>query len=154
MKLFPVVSVLAGAVASVLGQTIELGYPTDGTVLSLGQNFTAQVIQPVSTHHEVHHESTDQSGWFQESMASCIQVGIALAMDSCTNGVCPQPANELGDVLYAGPWTPTPHNPGGFYQNFTFQVSQYMSTGPAIFTLTHLCLLGVCYFASLFSSVR
>ncbi|KAF8549699.1 hypothetical protein OG21DRAFT_1365425, partial [Imleria badia] len=121
--LFPVVSVLVGAVASVLGQTIELGAPTARTILKPGQNFTAQIIQP-------------------GSIASCIQVGIALAMISCTNGVCPQPADQLGDVLYAGPWTPTPHYPGGSYQNFTFQVSPYMSTGPAIFTLTHLCLLG------------
>ena len=52
MKLFPVVSVLVGAVASVLGQTIELGYPTAGTVLSPGQNFTSQVVQPVSTQRD------------------------------------------------------------------------------------------------------
>ena len=49
MKLFPVVSVLVGAVVSVLGQTIELGFPTDGTVLSPGQTFTSEIIQPVST---------------------------------------------------------------------------------------------------------
>ncbi|KAF9226919.1 hypothetical protein BS17DRAFT_776339 [Gyrodon lividus] len=123
MKFFSVAAFLATAVASVFGQTIELGYPTSGTILTPGQSFTAQVIQP-------------------ESMASCIQVGIALAMDSCSNGVCPQPADQLGDVLYAGPWTPTGHSQGGFYQNFTLQVSEYMSAGPAIFTLTHLCLLG------------
>ena len=57
MKLFPVVSVLVGAVVSVLGQTIELGFPTDGTVLSPGQTFTAEIIQPVSTQHSVHHAS-------------------------------------------------------------------------------------------------
>ena len=79
-------------------------------------------------------------------MASCIQVGIALAIDNCNDGVCPQPTDQLGDVLYAGPWTPTAHNPGGFYQNFTFQVPTYMTPGPAIFTLTHLCLLGVGFF--------
>ena len=53
MKLFATVSVLVGAVASVLGQTIELGTPTDGTVLCPGQNFTSQVIQPVSIQYEV-----------------------------------------------------------------------------------------------------
>ena len=54
MKFLPVVSVLVGAVASVLGQTIQLGAPTDGTVLEPGQKFTAQVIQPVSTHYGTH----------------------------------------------------------------------------------------------------
>lgn len=87
-------------------------------------------------------------------MASCIQVGIALAVASCNNGVCPQPANELGDVLYAGSWTPTAHNPGGFYQNFTLQLSEYATAGPAVFTLTHLCLLGVCCFPVRFRETR
>ncbi|KAG8219050.1 hypothetical protein J3R82DRAFT_4806 [Butyriboletus roseoflavus] len=123
MRSFTVISVLAGAVASVLGQTIELGTPTNGQVLYPGQNFTAQVVEPVS-------------------MASCIQVGIALAIANCNNGVCPEPTNQLGNVLYAGPWTPTAHAPGGFYQNFTVQIPEYTTTGPAIFTLTHLCLLG------------
>ncbi|KAF8119433.1 hypothetical protein EV363DRAFT_1384175 [Boletus edulis] len=129
MKLFPIVSVLVGAAVSVLGQTIELGAPTNGAVLHQGKNFTAQVIQPAS-------------------LASCIQVGIALAIDSCNNGVCPQPADQLGNVLYAGPWNPTAHSPasGGFYQNFTLQVPTFMNTGPAIFTLTHLCLLGAAPF--------
>ncbi|KAI9569275.1 hypothetical protein HD554DRAFT_2020670 [Boletus coccyginus] len=117
-----VVSVL-GVVVSALAQTIELGTPTEGTVLHPGQSFTSQIIQP-------------------ESMASCIQVGIALAMNNCNNGVCPQPTDQLGAVLYAGPWTPTGHAQGGFYQNFTLQVPEFMSTGLAIFTLTHLCLLG------------
>lgn len=78
-------------------------------------------------------------------MASCIDVGIALALNSCINGVCPHPAHGLGSVLYAGPWKPNTLLPGvGFYQNFTFQLSQYQPAGPAIFTLTHFCLAGVC----------
>jgi len=47
MKLIPVVSVL-GAVASALGQAVAIGAPTDGTVLSLGQQFTAQLLVFVS----------------------------------------------------------------------------------------------------------
>lgn len=78
-------------------------------------------------------------------MASRIDVGIALALNSCTNGVCPKPVQALGSVLYAGPWNPSILQPGvGFYQNFTFQLSQYQPAGPAIFTLTHFCLAGVC----------
>ena len=82
----------------------------------------------------------------QDSIIGCIEVGIALAIDSCNNGVCPQPQDQLGSVLYAGPFTPTGHGSGGFYQNFTLQVPDYMTPGPAIFTLTHLCLIGVCSF--------
>ncbi|KAH0840309.1 hypothetical protein J3R83DRAFT_1320, partial [Lanmaoa asiatica] len=79
--------------------------------------------------------------WF--SMASCIDVRIALALNSCTDGACPQPTQGLRSVLYAGPWNPTILQPGvGFYQNFMFQLSQYQPAGPAIFTLTHFCLAG------------
>ena len=90
----------------------------------------------------------------QTSIASCIEVGIALAIDSCDNGACPQPQNQLGYVLYAGPFTPTTPYSDGFYENFTFQVPEYMSTGPAVFTLTHLCLLGVRLFLDHFLSTR
>lgn len=47
MKLLSICAVVASAVLSVLSDTIELGYPTDGTVLPINQNFTAQVILPV-----------------------------------------------------------------------------------------------------------
>lgn len=76
-------------------------------------------------------------------MSSCIQVGIALAIDNCQNGICPAPADALGSVLYAGPWTPESHPPSGSYENFTVTLPSYLAEGPAIFTLTHLCLLGV-----------
>ncbi|KAH7916230.1 hypothetical protein BJ138DRAFT_1121895 [Hygrophoropsis aurantiaca] len=124
MKFFSTVAVLVGVAATALAQTIELAYPTDGTVLTPGQNITAQIVQP-------------------ESMASCIQVGIALALNACENGVCPDPAQELGAILYAGPWTPTGHQVGGFYQNFSVSIPMFLQgAGPGIFSLTHLCLLG------------
>ncbi|KAH7911454.1 hypothetical protein BJ138DRAFT_1150657 [Hygrophoropsis aurantiaca] len=72
----------------------------------------------------------------------CTEVGIALATTSCSGGSCPQPSARLGSVLYAGPFNPTAHATGGFYQNFTVTIPDYMTKGPAIFTLTHLCLLG------------
>ncbi|KAG1794676.1 uncharacterized protein HD556DRAFT_1369227, partial [Suillus plorans] len=75
-------------------------------------------------------------------MASVIQVGIALGIDNCENGPCPDPADGLGSVLYAGPWTPESHS-DGYYQNFTVTLPSYLTEGPAIFTLTHFCLLGV-----------
>ena len=142
MKLFTFALVLATAIASSLGQLIELGYPTNGVVLTAGQDFTVQVVQPV---RPLPTRSTDYRVLMnlQGSIASVIQIGIALAVDNCNNGVCPQPTDQLGEVLYAGQWTPTGHAQEGFYQNFTVQISEYMTKGPAIFTLTHFCLLGV-----------
>lgn len=141
MKNLLITIILVFAVAFGCGQTIELGYPTDGSVLKRGKNFTAEVILPVSDILMRHDLVVTYS--YQISMASCIQVGIALAVDHCS-GTCPQPQSQLGEVLYAGPWNPVTPKPGyGYMQDFTVQVSQYMPKGPAIFTLTHLCLLGV-----------
>jgi hypothetical protein len=121
--LFKCLAVFAAAISVTLAQTIELGFPQNGDNFTPGQEVVAQVILP-------------------QSIESCIQVGIALAIDNCANGSCPNPADVLGSVLYAGPWTPESHPPGGFYQNFTVTIPSYLATGPAIFTLTHLCLLG------------
>ncbi|KAG1802355.1 uncharacterized protein BJ212DRAFT_1470182 [Suillus subaureus] len=121
--LFKYIAVFAVGISATLAQTIELGFPQNGDNFCPGQEVVVQAIQP-------------------ESLASCIQVGIALAIDDCVNGSCPDPAEALGSVLYAGSWTPENHPPGGFYQNFTVTIPSYLAEGPAIFTLTHLCLLG------------
>lgn len=47
MKSFSVCVVVASAVLSALGDTIELRYPTDGTVLPINQDIAAQVVLPV-----------------------------------------------------------------------------------------------------------
>ncbi|KAG2343540.1 hypothetical protein BDR05DRAFT_975843 [Suillus weaverae] len=125
--LFKCIAIFAAGISVTLAQTIELGFPQNGDNLCPGQEVAVQVIQP-------------------ESMASCIQVGIALAINNCVNGSCPDPAEALGSVLYAGPWTPDNYLPGGFYQNFTITIPSYLAEGPAIFTLTHLCLLGAAPF--------
>ncbi|KAG2068948.1 hypothetical protein BDR04DRAFT_1102343 [Suillus decipiens] len=123
--LFKRMAVFAAGIAVTLAQTIKLGYPQNGDNFCPGQQLDARVIQPVS-------------------MADCIQVGIALGIKSCVNGSCPDPADGLGSVLYAGPWTPDTHTIGidGPYQNFTVTIPSYLAEGLAIFTLTHLCLLG------------
>ncbi|KAG1870951.1 hypothetical protein C8R48DRAFT_670545 [Suillus tomentosus] len=39
--------------------------------------------------------------------------------------------------------TPEAHGPpDGYYQNFTVTIPSYLAKGPAIFTLTHFCLIG------------
>ncbi|KAH7923630.1 hypothetical protein BV22DRAFT_1015043 [Leucogyrophana mollusca] len=123
MKFFSVFTVLAASAAAAFGQTIELGFPQNGANFHPNQEVTVQVVQP-------------------HSMASCIQVGIALAINPCQNGACVEPATALGDVLYAGPWTPTNQGSGQFFQNFTVTLPSYLEKGEALFTLTHLCLLG------------
>jgi hypothetical protein len=54
MKSLSVCIVVAFAVLSALGDTIELRYPTDGTVLPINQNITAQVVLPVRYSPQMH----------------------------------------------------------------------------------------------------
>ncbi|KAI8079988.1 uncharacterized protein BX664DRAFT_303148 [Halteromyces radiatus] len=110
--------------AAVIAQTVHIRYPVAGTRIRIGRSFTAQIVKP-------------------NAVVGCTEVAIVLAIASCNNGVCPQPANHLGTVLYNGPFNPELHEiPGNPYQNFTMKVPQNLSPGPAIFTFTHLCLRG------------
>ncbi|KAI6013739.1 hypothetical protein BKA83DRAFT_4063157, partial [Pisolithus microcarpus] len=109
----------------VVGQLIELAYPTNGAVLHAGKNITVQVKQPLCT------------------ICQCGRLALPLAVDHCNNGVCARSTQQLGTVLYARPWTPIRHAQGGFCQTFAVQIDQYVTKGPAVFTLTHFCLLGV-----------
>lgn len=54
MKFLSACVVVASAVSSALGDTIELRYPIDGTVLPINQNFTAQVVLPVRYSPQIH----------------------------------------------------------------------------------------------------
>ncbi|KAH7926569.1 hypothetical protein BV22DRAFT_1008781 [Leucogyrophana mollusca] len=125
MKFLSTIAVLATAVASVVASTIELGYPVDGSALIPGHNVTVQVVQPVSAQYP------------------CLQVGIALAVNGCIRGVCPDPAKEMGAVLYSGAWDPKQQADGGVYQNFSVVIPMFLGgAGSGIFSLTHVCLLG------------
>ncbi|KAG1899998.1 uncharacterized protein F5891DRAFT_1173349 [Suillus fuscotomentosus] len=125
--LFKWIAVFAAGISATLAQTIELGFPQNGDNFCPGQEATTRLF----------------NRW--ESVASTVQVGIALGIDDCENGLWPDPADGLGFVLYAGPWTPESHGPPyayGYYQNFTVTILSYLTKGPAIFTLTHFCLIG------------
>ncbi|KAG2065656.1 hypothetical protein BDR04DRAFT_1082966 [Suillus decipiens] len=123
--IFKRIAVFAAGIATTLAQTIELGYPQSGDNSYSGQGLDAQVILPVS-------------------IEGCIQVGIALGIKSCVDGSCFDPADGSGSVLYAGPWTHDTNTPGidSSYQNFTVTILSDLAQGLAIFTLTHLCLIG------------
>ncbi|KAH7930621.1 hypothetical protein BV22DRAFT_1124664 [Leucogyrophana mollusca] len=126
MKFFSSAVVLAAVAASAIASqfSIQLGYPTPGTILFPGENVNVQVIQP---YH----------------MDPKIQVGIALAINQCKNNVCDDPSQKLGSVLYAGRFEPNVSIGLGYYQNFTVTLPDYIGSGPGILTVTHLVLTGL-----------
>ncbi|EIW76490.1 hypothetical protein CONPUDRAFT_111470 [Coniophora puteana RWD-64-598 SS2] len=124
MKLPSFLVVAAGFASSALAQTINIGYPTSGTTLHRGKSVTVEIQRP-------------------NSIMGCTEVGIALAVIGCSSASsCPSPSQQLGSVLYSGPFTPTGHGQAGYYQNFTVTIPDYLNPGPGLFSLTHLCLIG------------
>jgi len=104
-------------------QTIEIDSPTAGTILTRGKKMTIQIDRP-------------------NSIEGCQEVGIAIGIINCaTASSCPSPSAEVGDVLYAGPFTPTAHQ-GQYYETFTATVPTTMTAGAGQLNLVHLCLLG------------
>jgi len=106
MKLASFLTLASLAVSTALAQSIQIGFPYPNKPITPGSNITVMVIRPIT-------------------IDTAINVGLAIGMLKC-NLPCPSPLEELGDVLYAGAFTPhfpafpTPnHEP---QQNFTVTV--------------------------------
>ncbi|EIW76491.1 hypothetical protein CONPUDRAFT_158509 [Coniophora puteana RWD-64-598 SS2] len=127
MKFFSDLISVAFIAGSALAETIELAYPTTGTTITRGKTLTVEVQRPLAP-------------------MGCYELGIGLTITSCATALsCPHPeAGPLGSVLYTGPFNPTAHQQGGYYQNFTVTIpdTDFLATGPGLFVLTHACLLG------------
>ncbi|KAJ7134908.1 hypothetical protein C8R44DRAFT_977387 [Mycena epipterygia] len=114
-------------IATVWAQATELGSPLPGAILQFNTNFTVQLILPIS-------------------IEGSIDVGIAIGLLSCPTSeeaTCPPPADELGDVLFVGPFNPTLHPMAMFYENFTVTVpSEGFPVGRAQLTIARFHLVG------------
>ncbi|KAG2130180.1 uncharacterized protein EDB93DRAFT_85654 [Suillus bovinus] len=105
--LFKCIAIFTAGSYTTLAQTIELGFPQNGdTVTSTPVRlFNRLVLGFFFLSFMCHSEGccTTRNPWHQ--------VGIALAIDSCVNGLCPDPADGSESVLYANTWTPEPTSP-------------------------------------------
>ncbi|TFK27552.1 hypothetical protein FA15DRAFT_666227 [Coprinopsis marcescibilis] len=90
--------------ASVLAQGSFINNPKDGARLRNGQSFTLQVVRPMS------HQGS-------------IEVGFAVGLLPCISLPCPPPSEQVGRIMYNGPYRPQLQEiPGSPYQNFTFTI--------------------------------
>ncbi|KAN0124623.1 hypothetical protein V8E53_015752 [Lactarius tabidus] len=110
MKLASFLTLASLAVSTAFAQGIQIAYPLPNTTITPGCNITVTVVKP-------------------DFIDTEISVGLAIGMLQCT-APCPDPTEELGDVLYAGPFNPvfppptTPnHEP---QQNFTVTVPSFL----------------------------
>jgi hypothetical protein len=87
----------------------------------------------------------------QNSIQGSQEAGLAIGLFSCPNQTpCKPPSEEMGFVLYDGPYDPQLHEmPGRPYQNITVTIPPaYFLSGRALLTTSRFHLIGVSYFSA------
>ena len=87
----------------------------------------------------------------QDSLTNSQDVSVAIGLLSCAgrapSGTCDgiDPTEELGTVLFAGPYTPHLINSGSttLVQNYTVTIPNDFPSGPALLSVAHFVLVGV-----------
>lgn len=71
---------------------------------------------------------------------------MAITLAHCEDDPCEDRSQQLGDVLFTGPYDPTFPSPpqfgAGFYQNFSV-VAPSITSGLAALSVVHSALIGV-----------
>ncbi|KAH7929623.1 hypothetical protein BV22DRAFT_1056483 [Leucogyrophana mollusca] len=104
-------------------QSISIALPQEGANVTAGSDIIIQLDKPMS-------------------LTGSEEVAVVIGIESCPSGACAPPSEELGDILYNGPYNPQvvegAWNP---YENFTVQIPSTLS-GKAQIGVAHLYLLG------------
>ncbi|KAJ6604967.1 hypothetical protein B0H10DRAFT_2229276 [Mycena sp. CBHHK59/15] len=120
-----VLALLASCVVFAAAQNAQIDSPTDGTVVGLGETLTVQLERP------------------RFIGETSVEVGIAIAIQSCPISPCSPPSKALGTVLFTGPFTPAIHGiPSRPYQNFSVPIPDNFGTGRAQLSVSRFHLLG------------
>jgi len=110
-------------------QVVSIGSPSPNAVIAAGQPLTVEVFKP-----NAQSPSTD--------------VALIIAIAPCSNNHCPDPSQQLGSILYTGPFNPIAHpqDASGWkppYQNFTVTVPEGLQGGEqVVLSVTHFALIG------------
>ncbi|KAI0647684.1 hypothetical protein C8Q79DRAFT_1008099 [Trametes meyenii] len=127
MNVFILLSVFASLAAAQMAVILS---PPPQSTLSPGDQFVVDVDRP-------------------DTLTPSQEVSVAIGLLSCA-GIAPpgtcngvDPTEELGRVLFAGPYTPQ-LRPGGsdLFQNFTVTVPDNFPPGAAALSVAHFSLVG------------
>jgi len=124
-------SLLAVATTAVVAQTADIGAPADMTEVPAGSNFTAMIERP-------------------DSLTGSTEIAVVIGLLTCPEE-CPTPAQEMGTILYNGPFDPqftTAPGTGALppHQNFTLTVPASFPKGNAQMGVAHFALVGASEF--------
>ncbi|KAI1794785.1 hypothetical protein LXA43DRAFT_86793 [Ganoderma leucocontextum] len=91
-----------------------------------------------------------------DTLTNSRDVSVAIGLLSCVGrappGTCDgiDSAWQMGDILYAGPYTPlVPPDGANAYENFTVTVPADFQPGPAVLAVAHFTLVGALFWPSL-----
>ncbi|KAI8072321.1 hypothetical protein BC940DRAFT_138706 [Gongronella butleri] len=121
--LFYIVFLISCTLTLVQAQGINIMTPKPGERLTAGRLVTVQVVK-------------------NNHIIASTEVGIAIGIRACEGGQCPPPENQLGQILYTGPFDPQFHGPGPAYQNFTVTVPKSSTVGNANLNVVRFFLIG------------
>ncbi|KLO19797.1 hypothetical protein SCHPADRAFT_898371 [Schizopora paradoxa] len=103
-----------------VAQMVSFATPSPNQSLSPGENFIVQL------------DAADGLTGFEH-------ISVAFGIQSCAAGC----GNDLGNMLFAGNYTPTIHSAGEpMYQNFTLTVPSDLASGPSLLSVAHFYLIG------------
>ncbi|KAF8336749.1 hypothetical protein F5887DRAFT_565748 [Amanita rubescens] len=126
MKFLSVILLLAFPILS-LAQAVTIESPPAGASITQAGSFTVQIARP-------------------DTLTGSIEVSVAIGVTSCVSTPCPgfTADQDLGDVLYYGPYTPELYNGRTpEYENFTVSLPSGFPLGAAQINVAHFSLLGV-----------
>ncbi|KAF5348506.1 hypothetical protein D9756_009646 [Leucocoprinus leucothites] len=124
MKVFA--ALLASLAAVVSAQNVMIGAPSNGAQLTAGESTVVQIKLP-------------------PSLTSVTQVSVVIGIAPCFSNFCPPPSDQMGNLLYSGPYDPQRDPNSGsivIYQNFTVTIPSHIPEGPAVLGVAHFYLLG------------
>ncbi|KAG5957708.1 hypothetical protein E4U58_005702 [Claviceps cyperi] len=70
------------------------------------------------------------------------EVSVVISLASCPDGKCPDAGEDIGMILYTGPFNPQGTGPGGPQETFNVTIPDSFPTGAAELLATHFLLVG------------
>ncbi|KAG0701675.1 hypothetical protein DFH29DRAFT_925399 [Suillus ampliporus] len=123
---FPIKALVATTlmVASACAQNAYINQPAPGSNVTAGANFTVQI-------------------GMADSLSSFEEIAIVIAIQSCPTGQCFTVSEDMGTVLYEGPYNPQfGSEADDLYEDFSVQVPASFATGQAQLGLAQFSLIG------------
>ncbi|KIM73515.1 hypothetical protein PILCRDRAFT_829099 [Piloderma croceum F 1598] len=124
MKFLSLVTTVFMIATAALAQNITIGSPANNTKVSPGETIIVQIMKP-------------------NGLSSSMDISAVIAINTCTTSCPSLPQQQLGVVVFAGPFSPVQSGFGYAAQNYTVQLPSSLPTGKEVLLIAlHFGLIG------------